>query len=119
MWYWFETESILFSGELCSSILFLILFLFYIYFIKKCLKKCKQIVKKKFIVINNLQFNVCISFPYCTENETNRDFKTKVRTEPWFLRTVTPLVWTDDDLFTASDLCLSIIIVQIHLIVKK
>ena len=68
---------------------FYFLFFFYfiyrfylLYLIKKGLKKCKQIVKKKFIVINNLQFNVCISFPYCTENEPNRDFKTEVRTEP-------------------------------------
>lgn len=31
--------------------------------------------------------------PYCTENEPNRGFKTGVRTEPWFLRTVTPLIF--------------------------
>lgn len=26
-----------------------------------------------------------ILFPYCTENEPNRDLKTKVHTAPWFL----------------------------------
>ena len=39
-------------------------------------------------------FIFCILFSYCTENEPNRDLKTEVRTEPRFLRTVTPLINT-------------------------
>lgn len=39
-------------------------------------------------ILNNFMF--CVFFP-CTENIPDREFKTEVRTEPYFLCTVIPL----------------------------
>ena len=88
-------ENIFFKETVLANVIY-----FYFYISESCIYIFEQnssfvssnvpIVKStKVCYEEHLYFAL---FSYCTENEPNRDLKTKVRTEPRFLGTVTPLI---------------------------